>query len=189
MSVEAEVKEQCCAWTQQGSSREMLGEGSWGLGELLSPKSTFKEWGKGIQMRTVKSKNCFQELEPTATEWGLSGHGLKWGGSQSCFLELGTWGVTRLCRPCRGMGDRDEADGCCPACHMRTAGAERCPPGQKHCWERREKVLPTWVLRRGVWSKPKQGAGEGDRLVGTTNHGLRVRRQEWWGRRAILYVS
>lgn len=27
MSVEAEVKEQCCAWAQQGSSREMAGEG------------------------------------------------------------------------------------------------------------------------------------------------------------------
>lgn len=43
MSVEAEVKEQCRAWTQQGRSREMPGEGQWGLVELLSPKSTFKE--------------------------------------------------------------------------------------------------------------------------------------------------
>lgn len=68
MSVEAEVKEQCCAWAHQGSSREMAGEGQWGLGELLGPKSTFKEWGKSIQMRIVKSRNCFQELEPTATE-------------------------------------------------------------------------------------------------------------------------
>jgi len=33
--------------------------------------------GKGIQMRTVKRENCFQELEPTATELGLFGHHLK----------------------------------------------------------------------------------------------------------------
>lgn len=57
-------------------------------------------------MRTVKGENCFQELEPTATELGLFGHHLKWGGSWSCFPELGAGGFITGSQPPQRAGRR-----------------------------------------------------------------------------------